>query len=139
MKVKKLLDTIRSYSEYSTIQGIIYIFQSNQSLAGKIFWIFIVSLFLYLGVIFSQSAFTSWKNSPVLTTLTSTAYPVKKIEFPAFTICGQGMNNDVLNAGMTKQILNFFNNLEGVKLNVSAYEASNIITKKVFTFRSYLK
>jgi hypothetical protein len=131
MQVKELMNAIKSYSEYSTIQGIVYIFQSKQTVGGKIFWILVVSFFLFLGVRFSQSAFTNWKNSPVLTTLTSTAHPIKKIDFPAFTICGQGMNDDVLYAGMTQQILNFFQKIEGVTFNLSAFQTSNIMNKKV--------
>ena len=48
--IRQALSMVRSYSEYSTIQGIIYIFQSGQSMAGRIFWIFVVILMLYLSV-----------------------------------------------------------------------------------------
>jgi hypothetical protein len=44
-------------------------------------------------------AYSDWQENPVLTTVKSTSYPVDKIEFPALTICGQGSNEVILNAG----------------------------------------
>jgi hypothetical protein len=48
-----------------------------------------------------------WQANPVLTTVNTTAYPVKMIEFPAVTICGQGMSDDVISAAMFKQFFQF--------------------------------
>jgi hypothetical protein len=45
-----------------------------------------------------------WQGSPVLTTVKSTSYPVNKIEFPTLTICGQGSNEVVFNAGKDNDI-----------------------------------
>jgi hypothetical protein len=45
-------EVIRDYSEYSTIQGLIYIFFKHQSLYGKIFWIITILCMLALGVYF---------------------------------------------------------------------------------------
>ena len=55
--IKSLIPIVKDYSEYSTIQGIIYIFQSGQSIVGRIFWIFVVVLMLYF------SAQMSWQVS----------------------------------------------------------------------------
>ena len=55
--IKSLIPIVKNYSEYSTIQGIIYIFQSGQSIVGRIFWIFVVVLMLYF------SAQMSWQVS----------------------------------------------------------------------------
>jgi hypothetical protein len=35
---KESLAIVKDYSEYSTVQGIIYIFQSKQTTLGKVFW-----------------------------------------------------------------------------------------------------
>ena len=51
----RFLTMVKDYSEYSSIQGIIYIFQSGQSIIGRIFWIFVVLLMLCL------SAHMSWQ------------------------------------------------------------------------------
>jgi hypothetical protein len=42
-------DIVQDYSEYSTIQGIIYIFFSHQTTFGRLFWILVVILMLVLG------------------------------------------------------------------------------------------
>ncbi len=65
--------------EYSSIQGVIYIFQANQSLCGRLFWILVVILMLMLGSYWSADAYNSWQDNPVLTTVTTTAYPVTKV------------------------------------------------------------
>ena len=53
----RFLIMVRDYSEYSSIQGIIYIFQSGQSIMGRIFWILVVLVML------SLSAHMSWQVS----------------------------------------------------------------------------
>jgi hypothetical protein len=35
----------------------------------------------------------------VLTTVKTSALPIKDIEFPAVTICSQGLNSDIVTAG----------------------------------------
>jgi hypothetical protein len=49
---KEMVEVVEEYSEYSTIQGIIYIFQAKQSMAGKMFWSFVIIAMIWLG--------TSW-------------------------------------------------------------------------------
>ena len=61
-----------------------------------------------LGSYWSIQAYLDWQANPVLTTVNTTAYPVKSIEFPAVTNCGQGMNDDVITAGMFKQFFKPF-------------------------------
>ncbi len=55
----------------------------------------------------SIQSYLDWQANPVLTTVNTTAYPVKMIEFPAVTICGQGMSDDVISAAMFKQFFQF--------------------------------
>jgi len=61
----------------------------RQSYTGRIFWTLVVTFMLILSTYWSLRAYNDWQNFPVLTTLTTTGYPVRNIEFPAFTICGQ--------------------------------------------------
>jgi Amiloride-sensitive sodium channel len=66
-------------TEYSSIQGVIYISQANQSPCGRLFWILVVTLMLMLGLYWSADAYTSWQDNPILTTVTTTAYPITKV------------------------------------------------------------
>jgi hypothetical protein len=99
---KEMYSTIKDYSEYSTIQGVIYIFQTNQTQIGKVFWSMVIIAMLALGTYWSVCAYQDWLNNPVMTTIKTSALPVKEISFPAVTICGQGMNEDIVIAGLYK-------------------------------------
>jgi hypothetical protein len=97
---KEMYNTIKDYSEYSTIQGVVYIFQSNQTQFGKVFWSLVIIAMLALGTYWSVCAYQDWLDNPVMTTIKTSALPIKEISFPAVTICGQGMNEDILSSGI---------------------------------------
>ncbi len=73
-------EIIVDYSEYSTIQGFIYIFFSYQTLFGRIFWIIVILAMLILGLYWCIKAYLDWQEKPVLTTITTTAYSVKQVK-----------------------------------------------------------
>ena len=125
-KQKGMFHIINDYSGYSTIQGIIYIFKTDQSLAGRLVWISIVAFMILLGAYWSLQSYADWKNNPVLTTVATTAYAVKAIEFPAVTICGQGMSDDVIGAAMLNQFFKYLE-LKNISTGVSPYKAQNLI------------
>jgi len=87
---KEVYKLVQEYSEYSTIQGIHYIFRSKQSKIGIFFWILVVLGLSSLGMFWSIKAYNDWQDNLVLTTVNTTAYPITNIEFPAVTICGPG-------------------------------------------------
>jgi len=95
----RVYNIIQEYSEYSTIQGVLYIFQTNQTQVGRIFWSLVIFAMLLLGTYWSVVAYSDWQNNPVLTTVKTSALPIKDIEFPAVTICSQGLNSDIVTAG----------------------------------------
>ncbi len=55
---------------------------------------------------------------PVLTTVTSSAYPVGSVEFPAFTICGEGLIGDTVVAGLIKEFFNFLKSKMKISVKV---------------------
>ena len=125
-----MLATIKNYSEISSIQGIVYIFASNQSLAGRFFWTSVVSLMLILGTYWSIVAYNEWEESPVLTTLTTPAMPVNDIDFPAITICSRGMNEDIFRAAVIRKFLAFAKE-KGQSRQISPLLAQQLMYKKV--------
>ena len=78
-QAKEALAIVKDYSEYSSVQGVIYIFQANQTIIGRVFWILVVVLMLMLGTYWSVDAYNSWQENPVLTTVTTTAFPVTQV------------------------------------------------------------
>ena len=97
---KEMYNIVKDYSEYSTIQGVVYIFQTNQTQIGKFFWSLVIIAMLALGTYWSVSAYQDWQDNPVMTTIKTSALSIKEINFPAVTICGQGMNEDIVFAGL---------------------------------------
>ena len=104
---RETYDIVRDYSEYSTIQGIIYLFQSNQTQCGRMFWLLVVIAMLILGTYWSVIAYNDWISNPVLTTVKTSAFKIKNLEFPALTICGQGANTNIISAGFFKIFFNY--------------------------------
>jgi hypothetical protein len=44
---------------------------------------------LFMGCYWSYNSYKAWQSNPVVTTVKTTAFPVKNLDFPAITICGQ--------------------------------------------------
>jgi hypothetical protein len=95
----RVYNIIQEYSEYSTIQGVLYIFKGNQTQVGRIFWSLVIFAMLLLGTYWSVAAYSNWQDNPIITTVKTSALPIKDIEFPAVTICSQGLNEDTSYAG----------------------------------------
>ena len=128
---KEVYNLVQDYSEDSTIQGLVYIFKKEQTLCGKIFWILVVSLMLILGIYWSVSAYNDWQSNPVLTTIKTSAFPIKDVEFPAVTICGQGADTDILTSGFLTLFLNFLKK-NGINLGVSPIKASVLLKQAYY-------
>jgi len=74
-------EIIQDYSEYSTIQGLIYVYFSYQTKFGKLFWIMVLFLMFILGLYWIIKAYIEWQEKPVLTTITTTALAIKQVLF----------------------------------------------------------
>ena len=122
----KQLAIIKSFSEYSSIQGLLYICQEKQTTFGKIFWSFIVVSMMTLGIYWSVQSYQSWQDQQVITTVKTTAFKVTNIEFPAITICGQGLNEDIIFAGFLKLAIRFLKQ-NGIKVGISPFKAVKLL------------
>ena len=120
---------VQEYSEYSTVQGVVYIFQRHQTVCGKIFWTLVVFLMILLSIYWSSKAYSSWQDNPVITTVQTSAYPLKDLEYPAVTVCGQGSNDDVLTSGFFNLFFKYLRQ-KGVNMPISPLSAALIMKKK---------
>ena len=59
-------------------------------------YLYFISVKITVAAIVSKNAYKAWEDNPILTTVSTTAYPIHKLEYPAITICGQGMATDTL-------------------------------------------
>ena len=68
-----------------------------------------------LSIIFSiystYHSYNDWKDSPVITTVNSAAYPIKMVEFPKITICSQGGSRDVMDVVLVRQFEEFLRSI----------------------------
>ena len=55
------------------------------------------------------TTYTDWQDNPTITTINTTAYPIKNVEFPAITICSQGAAKDVLDMVLLDQFEDYLN------------------------------
>ena len=73
-------DIFLDYTEYSTIQGLIYIFFSYQTTLGKSFWSITLILMLMLGCYWCTEAYQNWSDHPVLTTIKTAGFPLEQVK-----------------------------------------------------------
>ena len=83
--------TIQEFARTTTIHGIAYVFDNALKTFDRILWILAVCLGTGFAIILSLEAWIDWKDSPVLTSVSSTGLPIQNIDFPAITICSQGL------------------------------------------------
>ena len=60
--------------------------------------------FFHYSVYSTFTTYTDWQDNPTITTINTTAYPIKNVEFPAITICSQGAAKDVLDMVLLDQV-----------------------------------
>ena len=83
------LKTIKEYSENCTIHGISYI-GNVQHVLERVFWIIVVTVGIALAMFFSVEAYLAWRESPLITSVSTTALPIEDLDWPSVTICNQG-------------------------------------------------
>ena len=64
----------------------------------------------------SRDAYQNWDDNPILTTVSTTAFPIHALEYPAITICGQGMATDTLDKVLKERFENWMRS-RGLDLN----------------------
>ena len=95
------LKTLHEYASQSTVHGIVYIFEKDRLYIERILWTIVAALSLAFAISLSVSAYFSWQENPILTTIATTALSVEHIPFPAITICGQGRQPKILDKAST--------------------------------------
>ena len=105
--------SLKEYSEATSIHGTSYLFANRLIFYEKALWFVIVAVAVLFAVLSSLSTYNKWIEDPILTSVATTAYPVGKVQFPSITICAQGAANDIVDAAIFKQFVEY---LEGKNL-----------------------
>ncbi|KAF5270641.1 hypothetical protein FQA39_LY01379 [Lamprigera yunnana] len=103
------------YCDNSTIHGLKFLGERQRSWIEKIWWIFFVSLSLYLCTTLILSTYNKWMTSPVIVSFATSETPISEVPFPAVTICP-----------LMKTDLNKFNFNEVSSVNYTSGEAANL-------------
>ena len=97
----------KEYSQSTTIHGMSYLFENRLVFYEKALWLLFVISALIFAVLSSLSTYRKWNDEPILTSVATTAYPVQRLPFPSITICPQGGANDIVDAAIFKQFVEY--------------------------------
>ena len=123
--------SFKNFAESVTIQGVSYIFSTNTTFCGKIFWMASVLIMLSLGIYFSSLMYLDWQDQQVFTKIQTSARLLKDIEFPSVTFCNRGSNEIITNATLLKNFYDFLANKYNFKSDVSMLTIAEIINLSV--------
>ena len=96
--------TATEYAAGATVHGVAYIFNRSLPSIDRVVWTIFELIFLLLAGYFTLTMYTDWQENSVLTTLKTTAKEVTELEFPAITICSEGLNMDAVAKALEKDI-----------------------------------
>ena len=91
----------------------------------------------------SLQTFDKWQNDPVITTVATPAYPISNVEFPTFTVCSQGIIDEVFKAGYIQQFQEYLKE-KNITVHYSPYESVKRLNEvinvsiNISLIRSYL-
>ena len=52
---------------------------------------------------YTYDIYVDWQANPTITVINTTSFPIKNVEFPAITICSQGLAKDIMENVLIKQ------------------------------------
>ena len=113
-KISKILD---EYGSQSTIHGFGYIFNNTLSIIERVFWILIFVGAAYVAKIIIVKSFNSWQDNLVITGLKDIDKSVAGMDFPAVTICPNGLHLSFAEAALIEEYTVWRSNITQSILN----------------------
>ena len=74
---------------------------------------------LHFSIRSTYLTYNEWTDTPIITTINTTAHPIKHIEFPSITICSQGLAKDVIHTVIQRQFEGYLKS-KGIKANTTS-------------------
>jgi hypothetical protein len=90
------LATLRSYTSNATVHGLSYIGDLTLPVVDRLVWLVVVVLFGSCAAYLSHGVFKEWQSNKVVTTLRDTELPITELDFPAITICSEGLDMEAV-------------------------------------------
>lgn len=105
-RMRKILEFVIEFCSITNIHGVPYFTKAKRHWTERLFWLVAFGASLYFCIIFAQSIFLQWKESPIKMQLMDTTNPISTIPFPTVTICLDAKaNGNILNVTHMKEIL----------------------------------
>ena len=70
--------------------------EEGRSIADRVLWIVLIGLGSAFATYGSMKIYQDWQSNPVITSVSTTGFDIREIEYPAITICSQGDVNEAL-------------------------------------------
>ena len=99
--------SVSEYSSASSIHGLFYLSEDRREFYEKALWFIVVVSASLFAITSSIKAYNQWQDDPILTSIATTAYPVQNVPFPSITICSQGAANEIVDAAIFKQFVDY--------------------------------
>ena len=112
MGKSSLAATAQTYSSEATVHGVSYVFRENSPRFDRILWAISVLTFFILACYLVSNSFSDWQNNLVITTLENTAKDATELEFPAVTICSDGLNFEAMERSLERDHNEWLKNKE---------------------------
>jgi hypothetical protein len=103
-KSSVLCNTTDQYADGATVHGVGYIFNESLPSVDRIIWAVGVCFFFALAIFFTTSSYLDWQENQVMTSLKNTALDVTSLQFPAVTICSEGLDMEAVSRALTRDI-----------------------------------
>ena len=103
--------TVSDYSSAATVHGVSYIFTKDVPWIDRLIWLCLVIAGLLYAFIMSVQSYNNWMDNPVITTLEDTATPIADLDYPAVTVCSEGLNMDTVDKVLHQEFQNWKKNI----------------------------
>jgi hypothetical protein len=92
----KSANLLHEYGNCSSIHGLSYILGNVGSACDRLLWLVIFLGAGCLAVLLTIQSFHNWQEHQVITTLKDMDKPIDGMDFPAVTVCANGLHRDLV-------------------------------------------
>ena len=128
--------TANSFASVSSIHGVFYIFSAGISLIDRLIWTVLVIVGIVMATLLCHESYVTWMKNPVITTLDDTSRSIRDINFPAITICNQGLNMVAVEKVIQRNFENWREENKRIKRNIECADEKELFLKDKFKLLS---
>ena len=112
-KSLRLLNILYEYGDKSSIHGFVYIFTRKGSVFDCLFWVSIFLISGYFATQLTMDSFNYWQSHQVITALKNVDKQVVGMDFPAVTVCGNGIHKGLVERALESNYIKWVENKQG--------------------------